>query len=320
MYIRDRVLPAELEANPGIPGAATSGLPRKMLVTYHPLEAQKTLKENEDRIARKPYSKYFSRNLYVYEDVMPAIRTPIATAQILEMRDAPRLLERGYLEAENGWCARADGSAYVASLTRFPGATGDMVRWWFWWHSAAPERYALWFPAAHMDVRTSFAAALLARPDLPDVQKWLGATHRVVEFVGPKPLAVRITFVPPARYGLSWARLREAGYEAAVCAELRHGRLPLKVGHFLHLWRRTPDGKGLELRSRYWFGSEVRLELLGCSLSVDYLGSRLGIKKRMAGESLAYEHFMHDQIEFTNLASFLPELYQDYLAKRLQED
>jgi 2,4-diacetylphloroglucinol hydrolase len=192
-----------------------------------------------------------------------------------------------------------------------------MVRWWFWWHSVEPERYALWFPPAHFAVRPSFAPPLLARPDLPDTRKWLGATHRVVEFVGARPMALRTTFVSPARYGLPWARLRDAGYEAAVCAELHHAHLPMRIGDFLHLWRRSPDGKGLELRSRYWLGSGVRLELFGLKVPLDYLGDKLGIKKRMAGENVAYEHFMHDKLEFTILASFLPELYHDYQAKRL---
>ncbi len=115
-------------------------------------------------------------------------------------------------------------------------------------------------------------------------------------------MTLRITFVDPARYGLPWDKLREAGYEAAVCAELWNGHLPLKIGDFIHLWRKAPDGESLELRSRYWLGNEVKLELLGLKIPLDYIGGALGIKRRLAGEGTAYEHFMHDQIEFTNLA------------------
>ncbi|KAH8899032.1 PhlG protein [Thozetella sp. PMI_491] len=305
---------------PSAPGQlqeAPAGLPTKTLVTYFPLEARKAFKVNEKKIAKKAYAKFFTQDLYLYRDVIPSIHTPISSKLVLPLSDARKLLEPGYLEAENGWCALSDGAAYVSSLTRFPGTTGDMVRWWFWWHSVEPERYALWFPYDHLDVRPSVAHSHLRRTDIPDVKKWLGSTHRVLEFVGAKPMTIRISFVDPANYDLPWPELREAGYKAAVCAELWHGFLPVKIGDFLHLWRRAPDGEGLELRSRYWLGAGVRLQLLGLRIPLDYIGGVLGFKRILAGEQIAYEHFMHDQIEFTNLASFLPQLYAEYLAGTL---
>ena len=39
--------------------------------------------------------------------------------------------------------------------------------------------------------------------------------------------------------------------------------------------------------------------------------ARLGLKRRMAGASLAYEQLLHDQIEFTHLASFLPAIHAE---------
>jgi 2,4-diacetylphloroglucinol hydrolase len=32
----------------------------------------------------------------------------------------------------------------------------------------------------------------------------------------------------------------------------------------------------------------------------------------MAGERVAYEQLLHDQIEFTHLATFLPELWSEF--------
>ncbi len=115
------------------PGEHTTHLSHKTLVTYYPLEAQKTFKGNKKRILNKPYVKYLRQNLYIYRDIVPAIQTPISLDKVLLLSDAKQLLESGCCKAENGWCALKDGTAYVSSLTRFPGTTGDMVRWWFWW-------------------------------------------------------------------------------------------------------------------------------------------------------------------------------------------
>lgn len=289
--------------------------PAKVPITYYPVGTQKMFAYNESRMKSKPYAKYCHRDLYIYADIPQHIRGPIPAEGVLPITDCRRLLETGYHEHENGWRALPDGTAYVTSRTRFPGSTGDMVRWWFWWHSFEPERYALWFPYDHLSVRSTYADRL-HRTDLSHTQKWLGSTHRVTEFVGANKMTIHIHFVDPAQYGLPWEDLKAAGYEAAVCAELRDGLLPnLKIGDFLHLWRKTEDG--LELRSRYWLGGGVHYKVFGMKVGIDYLAGTLGFKHRMAGENIAYEHFIHDQTEFTNLASFLPELYADHLAGKL---
>ncbi|OLN87501.1 Phloretin hydrolase [Colletotrichum chlorophyti] len=291
------------------------GYPGKVPITYYPLDTQRAYRYNENRLKSKPYAKYYNRDLYLYADIPQYIREPMPNEGVLPIKLSHRLLEPGYHQYENGWCALPDGTAYVTSRTRFPKATGEMIQWWFWWHSIESERYALWFPYDHLSVRSSYADRL-HRTDLSHTEKWLGSTHRVTEFIGSKKMTVNIHFVDPERYGLPWEDLKAAGYVAAACAELRDGLLPnLKIGDFLHLWRKTDDG--LELRSRYWLGGGVHYKVFGAKVGIDYLAGALGFKRRMAGESIAYEHFIHDQTEFTNLASFLPELHADYLAGKV---
>jgi hypothetical protein len=45
---------------------------------------------------------------------------------------------------------------------------------------------------------------------------------------------------------------------------------------------------------------------------LDGLARTLGLKSHLAGLSVGYEQLLYDQIEFTNLASFLPELYRTF--------
>ena len=80
----------------------------------------------------------------------------------------------------------------------------------------------------------------------------------------------------------------------------------------VHLVRETEDG--IELRSRYWIGHRMRLNLLGPSrsLPLDGLLSSLGLKKRLVGQRVAYDQLLHDQLEWTHLASFLADIYREF--------
>jgi hypothetical protein len=116
--------------------------------------------------------------------------------------------------------------------------------------------------------------------------------------------------VDPSELGLDTGRFAEAGIVGHACARVRLRGTPLEVVTMVHLARRTSDG--IEQRSRYWMGSGVKLHALGARIPVDTIGRVLGMKRRMAGERLGYEQLLHDQIEFTHLARFLPALWNEF--------
>lgn len=103
-------------------------------VTYYPTSTQRQLQKNRELVADKPYAHFFREDLGLREEVMPALKAPMDLALALRATssDLNRLIEPGYQEVETGYCALPDGSGYVTSLTRFPGATAEMFRWWFW--------------------------------------------------------------------------------------------------------------------------------------------------------------------------------------------
>ena len=121
-------------------------------VTYYPTSTQRQLQKNRELVADKPYAHFFREDLGLREEVMPALKAPMDLALALRATssDLNRLIEPGYQEVETGYCALPDGSGYVTSLTRFPGARAEMFRWWFWWHSVEAARCTLWFPWNHV--------------------------------------------------------------------------------------------------------------------------------------------------------------------------
>jgi hypothetical protein len=225
------------------------------------------------------------------------------------------LLEPGDHAVENGFCELRDGSAYVASRVPFPGCSGEMYQWWFWWHAQESARYTLWYPHNHVSVRP-LDPDKLVRPGLGHEQRYVGTTHHVDEYIGAELVKVAIHFLDPAELGLDTKRFAEAGIVGHACARVSLRNEPLEAVTMVHLARRTDDG--IEQRSRYWIGHDPKLRVLGASLSVDRLGTVLGLKRRRAGVRIAYEQLLHDQIEFTHLSTFLADIYREFGARSEQ--
>lgn len=278
-------------------------------VSYYPVPTQRQFALNTEQIRGKPYERYFTGDLFLRRAVLPALRAPMRVEDALAAEKVNTLLDPGYHAVENGFCELPDGSAYVASHVPFPGATGEMFAWWFWWHSVEPARYTLWYPYNHIAAHP-VDRSVLTKPGLSHEERYVGSTHHVDEYIGPDLVRIAIRFVDPGELGFDTKRFAEAGIVGHACARVSLRNEPLEVVTMVHLARRTPDG--IEQRSRYWIGHDVKLRVLGARVPVDHIGAALGIKRRMAGARVAYEQLLHDQIEFTHLASFLPELWGEF--------
>jgi hypothetical protein len=137
--------------------------------------------------------------------------------------------------------------------------------------------------------------------------------HDVVEFIGPELMSIAIRIVDPTEVGLDVRRFAEAGIVGHACARVTLRPAGIEAVTMIHLARKTDDG--FEQRSRYWIGHDAKLRIGGGSVGVDAIGAKLGIKRRLAGERVGYEQLLHDQIEFTHLASFLPAIYREFGAR-----
>jgi 2,4-diacetylphloroglucinol hydrolase len=280
-------------------------------VTYFPPATQAQFARNRTQVLGKPYEHYFSGDLWLHEKVMDAIRAPIDPAKAIapDADGLSSLIDPGYHEVENGYCELADGSGYVASLVPFPGCSGEAFRWWFWWHSVEPARYTLWYPYNHVAANPVDREVLTA-PGLTDEERYIGNTHLVDEYMGPDLMKIAIAFADPKELGLDTARFADAGIVGHACARVSLRSAHLEAATMVHLARKTDEG--LELRSRYWFGYDPKLSLLGQSIALGSMASTVGLQRRMRAGKLAYEQLLHDQIEFTHLSTFLPDIYAEF--------
>jgi hypothetical protein len=281
-------------------------------VTYIPPEMQRQLEINRRAVKGKPYERFFDPKVELRAEIVETLNGgPIDAAEMLgtSPEELHRLLEPGYLPGETGYCALPDGTAYASSLTHFPGCTAEMFQWWFWWHSVEAERYMLWFPHSHVYALAQNRTALTA-PGLSHRERYMGNTHRISEWHGRRRSDICIRFIEPAEIGFDTSRFTPAGIVADACGIVSLQRPRIEIALMVHLCRETGDG--FELRSRYWIGDRGRLLLPGVGLNVGAVTSALGIKKRMLGESFAYEQLVHDQIEFTHLAALLPGIHAEF--------
>jgi hypothetical protein len=274
-------------------------------VPYYPAPTQDAFASNARRIHGTRYEAFFRDEMFLPREVLPALRQPMDPADALgsSPEQLNTLLAPGDHKVENGYCLMPDGTAYVASRTRFPGASGDMLSWFFWWYMGESERYSLWSPYTRVSARAENTMAL-TEPGLTHEQRFVGNTVHVAEYVGPNLVKVKTRFVDPSAWGLDTARFEQAGVVAQVCGEIiLAGAM---VGRMLRLGRPTQDG--FELRTRFWLGERVTVG----SVNLAPVLSALGLKRRLINSTTAYEQLFNDQVGMTHLAGLLPELYAKF--------
>jgi hypothetical protein len=262
-----------------------------------------------DAEKEKPYAEYFYRPpARIADDVMQALRLmdPQDTLPFERKND---LLAPGYHKCETGYCWMPDGSCYVAVLTRMPGVTGDMLDWWFWWHALEDLRYKIWFPGAHVAISAKDPGQL-RNTALSARERYWNNPHYPVEDIGIGMEKLSITFMPPEDVGFDIASFAEAGIATAICT--RVGSVTKHSLHtdMCHVVRTTADG--VEMRSRFWIGRNLRFTPLSERSPIQRLINTKFFRKIVIPADTPAQMAHHCAQEYSNLAAILPELYRNY--------
>jgi len=198
---------------------------------------------------------------------------------------------------------------YSGSHTTFPDCTPEMFEWWFWWHSVESERYALWYPYCHVSIEAK-NKEIMKDPNASNKEKYIGNTHIITEYLNDAKNDIEITFIEPEALGLDKNTLATSNIKASACGYVYAQTPRVKVCTMLHLFKETSEGG--ELISRYYMGDNMAASIGKKEIKIPkFIKSKL-LKSDSTGIQTAYEQVMHDQIEFTHLASFLPELYAEF--------
>ena len=251
-----------------------------------------------------PLAKYWYKRAPVNPQVLAALENePLDESEVLRWEDRRKLLDPGYLPAENGWRRMKDGSGYVAVKTFFPGASAEMIDWWFEWAQEEEDiRYKIWYPGAH------YAMSQAPTPGAPDYENpkpYWGKSRFPVEDVGIGVAQLRLDFVSPSEFGFE--SLPEDTTMLAVRVGAANGIL--KTTDMIHYIR--PVEGGVEMRSRFWMARDLEGMSGGAGILAFFVDNQF-FKRLILPDKLPRELALHCANEYSQLASFLPELYAQY--------
>lgn len=207
-----------------------------------------------------PYAKYYYNPNIAPQEYWDDIgdNSPKDPKDMLTIHNRSDLLLDGYLPVERGWALLDDGTATCAGIMQFPGATPEMMYWWFAWMPVDPLRGKLWEPNLHLEnTITRDQLERLVDHSIPLRERMWGVHFYPIDLgVRADPNAekapVRVEFYPPEAFGLDPQRVKETeGDVAILCAQTGPiGQLP--ITSFIHTFRRTETS--CELRSHFWYG------------------------------------------------------------------
>lgn len=260
----------------------------------------------------KPYARFWNPDM---APLQPQVHNAVvhgnfASGLGIELDEAGKLLQPGYLPLENGVTKLASGKYLVACLTKMPGVTGAMFEWWMGWHYMEPQRYKLWHPQAHLDNGTAEMAG--DDPALSDREKYQ-TTHFVHEYMGNDAAEVTITFSPATEYFPDVENPYSDTVTALVCGRIALRKPDLTIGHVIHQIRQVEGGA--EMRSRFWLGRPAFTAYGERDIRNRVVGSRV-VSNLATPSGFARDVLVHCGMEMNHLASFLPALYADYHSGR----
>lgn len=205
--------------------------------------------------------------------------------------DRTQLLAPEHLAFESGIERLPDGTFHVAVLTPMRNVRAEMIAWWFGSYMQTTEHYKRWHPRDHLWMDWE--------DKTPGTH--VGAHHLVHEYIGGKMNRLRISFIDPE------ADLGPESSDAGrlfICAKVGELDRPVSIGRMVHAVYDT--GWGCEMRSHFWLG-HFETQILGGL--AQKLANTAWLRRRAVSRAMAYGLEAHCHEEMSNLARFLPALF-----------
>ena len=251
-----------------------------------------------------PYAKYYYKDMarIPEEDLAQVNAGPIDPSLALPITEAARLLDDGYLPNEVGFCMMPDGSGYAATKVFMPGVTTEMIDWWFNWHPLEGLRYAIWCPIAHVTASAKTPEAHKDVSGTPLHTRNIGKIHYPVEgFDIAGAQEIEIAFYSPEIFGITKEQVENSSMSTFEIGTVTNVKPRAAVNILFHAIREVPGG--VEYRSRYWLKYTLK--------NNKPVKSSFPLPDRDQLYYMARCNCIHSLTEYNNLASILPQLYDE---------
>ena len=246
-----------------------------------------------------PYYKYFEQDLAPVPEEKLAI---LKAGPQKEKKAVPFEQKDLFLAGKDddycqvGYGIMDDRTGFVCNTTYMQGVTGEMLDWWFPWHSVGSDlRYKIWDPEDHYFARAD-RADYVCDPAVPMNQKTWGVNHYIMEDVGPGPEFLKLCFKKPSDFGYDPSIIGSEKCQSMVCAI---GESSCAAA-MTHKW--YPYKDGVMFCSRFWIGYVLKEDGSIVKAIPDGVSIPPFVPQGL---------YAHNIKEFTNLASILPTLYEE---------
>lgn len=249
----------------------------------------------DEKYMSRPYAKYLDRELTkpsddAWEFLRKKQMMDPKYALLPDNGNMEDILKEGYMECEYGYCTLPNGGGYVAMLNQMPGVTFEMYRFWCsWWSGAADStlRYRIWNPRDHYMAGFRWTSEMIGN----HVEDLVFLYTLQVENLGISAQAAENS-------SLLWA---DGGNVISKRIDAYPFSAPVP-GVVCHFVREMPGGSGIELRSRFWKGYQVKenglFDAMGPYTPKETMESLYGLAE-------------HNAYEMAHLAAILPSLYEE---------
>ena len=237
--------------------------------------------------------------------IAEALNNPEIT--LMSQDQCNNLLTNKDLQNEIGFTALPNGGHLVAMKTEMPNVNKDMINWWFWWHAQESLRYQIWFPGAHLKIKTN-------KHDQDYFQKpfqgFQPNTQYPKEYIGKLKATLAIQFINPEEFGFDPSLFAANHIETIVSAYVGVLGGAIHTTEMAHIFKKSK--RGLTLISRFWMGGNTHFPK--CSQrgpACRLLGMR-SVRNFLFSANQAMDMAVHCSQEYSNLAKILPDLYKKY--------
>ena len=224
-----------------------------------------------------------------------------------EFADRNLALTQKAREMESGLYPLNGGGYLTFNKVPLPHVTAEMMMWWSAWHTLDSLRYKCWNAEDHFDIElTPEDRARTTDESSPLLERTWGTVQRATESIHGGPVEpVNLYIRKPSEVGLDMSLLGNPDCRYLSVATATVG--PMKV-YVMGILADTPEGS--EFRELYYFGYTVED---GKDISILPPADIPPVKVAAEGA------LMHNSKEYRNLDKILPELYEAYKGKPLEE-
>lgn len=255
----------------------------------------------------KSYFKYYERELAKIDPAKAGkvFGPPLNPATQLAFVDRAKILEPGF-DDEIGYTAVLDGTGYISDKTFIPGATAEMVDWYFAWRGLDALRYIILNPEKNLGA-LSMQSCITRDPDRTIQEKYWDTTQEI------KKMGAMGPFGPPAIDYLSLKCPSSVGFDMSkiggdnetktlICGRnFADGQPPQAApDYFICHQVKEKDG-GVEVSTRIWYGWTVMYGNNHKSLPDGFIMQPM----------VAQELMIKNAEEWANIAAILPALYAE---------